>query len=40
MRTRACLFPNPIRETKQTRIKTQHMQNKNPMNFYYKKNKK
>jgi hypothetical protein len=34
MKRRACLFPNPNHEIKQTR--TQHMRNKNPMKFYCK----
>ncbi len=36
-RTRACLIPNPDYERKKTRKKTQHMQNKNPIWIYYKK---
>jgi hypothetical protein len=36
MRTREGIFPNPNCETKQTRTRTQHMQNKNPMKFYCK----
>jgi hypothetical protein len=36
MRTRASIFPNPNCETKQTITITQHVQNKNPMKFYYK----
>ncbi len=37
MRTRVGLFLDLGHETKQTRIRTQHMQNKNPMKFYCKK---
>jgi len=29
IRTKACLIPNPDYETKKTKIKTQHVQNKN-----------
>jgi hypothetical protein len=36
MKTRASIFPNPNCETKQTKTRTQHMQNKNPMKFYCK----
>jgi len=36
IRTKACLIPNPDYETKKTRIKTQHVQNKNSIWIYYK----
>jgi hypothetical protein len=34
MRTKACLIPNLDHEKKNTRIRTQHVQNKNPIKFY------
>jgi len=35
MRTNACLIPNPNHETRKTRIKTWHVQEKNPNFFNY-----
>jgi hypothetical protein len=34
MKKKASLVPNLDRETIKTRIKTQHVQNKNPKRFY------
>jgi hypothetical protein len=36
MKTKISLVPNPDCETRKTRIRTQHVQNKNPRIFYYK----
>jgi hypothetical protein len=36
MKTKVSLVPNRDHETRKTRIRTQHVQNKNPKIFYYK----
>jgi acid phosphatase class B len=40
MKIRASLIPNPYYETTKTKTKTWHVQNKNPIRFYCKKETK